>query len=102
MSNAKFAFYEIVRVQSNQKNLVSVNGLTGAILGMAQNAAGQWNYAVSIYALEECWNINESDLEATGEYDRREAFYDGEQLKLYVHLNESGQALIGSLSEIEK
>ena len=61
------------RHQSKQEVL----GEIGAVLGKAQNEAGQWSYAVSVYRDGICWSMNEDELEAVGEFDKRETFYSG-------------------------
>lgn len=92
MPNPKFQFYGKVRVASNNPELAEIGGEIGAILGIAENDDGSFGYAVFIYRDEICLNIAEDDLEATGEFDRRETFYDDSSIR--VRVDELGQGWI--------
>ena len=81
---AQFQFYEIVRVAAHYEG-VDVVGLEGAILGMSDDERGDWGYAVHLFTLRETWDFPESDLESTGKIGRREDFYDGSAIKVFVH-----------------
>ena len=80
----EFDFYEIVRVNSKSSETKEINGLEGAVLGKAKNETGEWGYAVSIYRLDECWDIMHSELESTGRMDKEENFYDGTSVRVSV------------------
>ena len=77
---AKFTFYEIVRVISYTRP-----GSEGAVLGMAQNDDGLWYYAIALYDDSNLvWNFREDELEPTGRHDRRESFYDEASIRVRV------------------
>ncbi len=82
--NSKFKFYEVVEVASDRPALSEINSLKGAILGMAQNSSGCWNYSVQIFETEECWDVGESELIRTGKRMKREDFYDGDSISVEV------------------
>lgn len=83
-STPLFQFYEVVKVVSENSTLREINGMTGTILGMAQNDNGEWGYGVQILETNENWDISESDLVATGKHMKREDFYDGTSVKVTV------------------
>ena len=90
MSNGpKFDFFEIVRctrdlVDDEDPEDCDVCGLTGAVLGMAEDHDGTWGYAVHIYDKGFVYSLPEDALEATGRKDRRENFYTGESIRVVV------------------
>lgn len=90
MQEARFDFYEKVLIKSLRRKLSQVNGKLAAVLGRSQNDDGRWGYAVHVYGNEESWSCDESDLEPTGEFDRRETFYDGTSIRVRPdgHLSE--------------
>ena len=92
MPEPRFQFYEIVRVASGNATLATIHGETGAILGMAEHDDGAYGYAVFIYRDQICWSIDEEDLEATGRFSSREAFYDGTSVR--VRVDEHGRGWI--------
>ncbi len=79
----RFDFYERVRIASEDPSLAEIQGELGAILGRGEDEAHR-AYAVYIYATEICWSVSEDDLEPTGEFDRRESFYDDSQPSLRI------------------
>lgn len=81
---AMFSYYEVVQVKTDRPALRSVDGCSGAILGMAQNDAGAWMYSVHILGQEEVWSLRESELAATGRFMRREDFYQGNKISVEV------------------
>ena len=80
----KFEFYEKVKVCSDDPQKSEVRGELGAIVGRVQRESGDWYYAVHVYKTSEGWDFYESELEATGEFDVRETFYDGETVRVAV------------------
>lgn len=80
---AKFQFYEIVRVSDSDGNFTEVSGSEGAILGMAEED-GKWFYSVSLFDTGETWNFPETALVSTGKHSRREDYYDGSSAKVVV------------------
>lgn len=79
---ARYAFYEKVRIISDKPPLAEFNGRLAAVLGKAQDDEGHWSYAVHIYGETYSWSCNEGDLEPTGEFDCRETFYSGESIRV--------------------
>ena len=87
----KYNFYEIVKIIGNKKSLENILGKTGVILGMSKNNDGTWGYAVDVYLNDiedkensEGWDINEHYLQPTGQFMKREDFYDGSTAKVVV------------------
>ena len=87
--SAKFDFYEKVVVASARPELEPITGKLGAILGRAQNDDGKWSYAIHVYGEDEGWSVYEAELHSTGEFDRRETFYDGTSIRV----SEDGELL---------
>jgi hypothetical protein len=83
-SDYRFRFYERVRIISGRPSLGPVRGELAAVLGRAVEPPDEPVYTVSVHATQTCWCVSESDLEPTGEFDRREAFYDDTQPTLRV------------------
>lgn len=81
---ALYKFYDVVLINSDRKALAEINGQKGSILGMAENDQGDWSYSVHVLKTEECWDLMESELEATGESMKREDFYDGGSVTVEV------------------
>lgn len=77
----RFDFYEKVLIRANGK---PVDGLLGAILARGRNANGGWGYGVHVYVTCESWDLDEDELEPTGEFDVRETFYDGSSICVSV------------------
>lgn len=75
---AKFDFYEIVKIKSNASNKVHLNNKTGYISGKAQENDDEWYYAVAIYDVDHLWCFDENELEFTGK------FHDKESIKIVV------------------
>jgi len=78
-------FYDVVLINSERKTLAEIDGQKGSILGMAENDQGNWSYSVHMLNTEECWDVMESELEATGESMKREDFYDGDSVTVGVN-----------------
>ena len=89
-SDYRFGFYERVRIVGERPSLDPVRGELAAVLGRAIGDDGP-GYAVSVYSTDASWNVDEADLEPTGEFDRRETFYDDSQSSLRV--SPDGEAL---------
>jgi hypothetical protein len=77
-------------VESERPMLSEISGLSGAILGMAENDDGDWVYAVHILDTDESWDVRESELTATGGFMKREDFYEGDSVRVEVD-PESGE-----------
>ncbi len=84
---ARYKFYEVVKISSIRSELAEVNGTNGAVLGMAENEAGEWTYAVQILDTDECWDVMEKELSSVGRIMSREDFYEGDSIT--VEVNES-------------
>ena len=82
--NARFEFYEVVRVSSQRPEVQEIDTFEGAVLGRARNDKGEWSYAVYVLTLDETWNLNEAELTSTGRFMKREDFKDGESIRIAV------------------
>jgi len=89
----RFAFYEKVRVQTSDPSKAHLNGELGAIVGMTETEdKTSWYYAVDVYSQRHGWCFYEHELEPTGEYARREDFFDGTSVR--VRVDERGRGTI--------
>lgn len=96
---AKFKFYEIVKIKPDSTIQVKVHNEIGIVTGRAQEDDGSWSYAVSIPKDNGlCWSFEEDQLESTGKYTTRDKMYSGESIKVLVD-PETGE---GYLPEEEK
>ena len=86
-----YRFYEKVRVTSAQPELESIRGKTGAVLGIARTPHPP-QYTVYVYRDNECWIIPENGLEATGEFDHRDNFYDEGRIQVSVDQQGEGRS----------
>ena len=82
MAGPRFDFYEKVVVASADPAKAEIEGRLGAVLGRACGDDGLWSYAVSMYHSGICWHCSEDELRPTGEFDRRESFYDGSSVRV--------------------
>ena len=82
MTEAKFNFYEKVRCVSEDAAKAKIAGKLAAVLGRAQHESGTWSYAVHVYDEACCYSVDESELESTGEFARREDFYSGKSIRV--------------------
>ena len=89
--NPKYEFYEKVIVETKDSAKSAINNELGAVLGRAQNDDGIWGYAIHIYRDSEVWDVPESELKTTGEFDTKESFYNGESIKVTVDKNGQGK-----------
>ena len=72
---SRFNFYEIVMVKETVLTIKNgINGLKGAVLGMAEDEDGKWFYAVNIYGKDEGWDLPEECLESTGNLHQGKSF----------------------------
>jgi archaellin len=88
---SKFAFYEIIRVVSEKKELQKIKGKLGIITGKAQNETDPsiFSYAVDILNDDEDvidgWCIYEEDLQATGKTVDSKKIFTGKSVKIQVN-----------------
>ena len=82
-SDYRFGFYERLRIVGKSASLDPIRGELAAVLGRAVGDDGP-SYAVFVYSTDECWDVGEADLEQTGEFDRRETFYDDSEPSLRI------------------
>lgn len=75
MTKNAFVDYQRVRVALHETDS-TVAGYEGAVLGMVQDEQGQWTYGVFFEHLGQMVILPEASLEATGEFGRRQDFYD--------------------------
>jgi hypothetical protein len=93
MSKPKFQFYEVVRVVSNQPELVEIQGETGAILGLSEHGEPEYEYGVFIERDGFLWSVAESDLETTGVFLQRSDFYD-DKVSIRVQVDGQGRGTL--------
>jgi hypothetical protein len=74
-----FEFFTIVRIINSSAD---IQGQEGVVLGKAQNEAGIWSYAVSLYSTNTTWSFTHNELEDTGRKDKAENFYDGSSIRV--------------------
>ena len=89
MPAARCGWYERVRVKTADRTKSAIDGLHGAIVGIARDDDGGWSYAVFIYDRGRVWSCQEAELTSTGEFDRKESFYSGESIRV----SEQGEVL---------
>jgi hypothetical protein len=95
VNEARFQYYEIVRIREGLPGKQELGGLEGAILGMSQEANGSWGYAVSLYSDGYTYHVTDCEIEPTGRMDRRESFYDGTSVRVSVDLETGEGSIIG-------
>jgi Immunity protein 31 len=88
-TEARFNFYEKVVIKSTDPAKAEINGRIGAVLGRVCGDDGIWSYAISMYYSGICWYCWDDELQATGESDRYESFFDGSS----VRVSQSGDLL---------
>ena len=82
----KFEYYEIVKIKSDNPELLKVNGLEGAILGISEaEDSNQIAYSVHVFKLQTSWFIFEDDLVRTGRRSRKEDCYTTESVRVRVN-----------------
>ena len=85
MAEARFDWYERVRVTTADPVKAAIVGKLGAVLGKARGDDGRWSYGVFVYDDQVVWSCWEDELVATGEFDRRESFDSGESVRVSRH-----------------
>jgi len=80
----KLDFFEVVTVCTDRPALAGVNGLEGAILGMAEEDDGSWSYGVYLLDKEEVWDFMADEVKPAGRKMKREDFYDGTSVTVTV------------------
>jgi len=89
---AKFAFFEVVRIVTDEPEFLEIVGQEGTVLGMVEDEDGHWIYAVSINDGEAWTGLYEAHLETTGKHRKREEIYSGESVRVVV--DEKGRGKI--------
>ena len=84
-TGARFDFYEKVTVASTNPSKAEITGRLGAVLGRVCDDNGQWSYTIGLYDDVACWFCREDELRPTGEFDRRESFFDGSSIRVSPH-----------------
>ncbi|MGE3318599.1 MAG: hypothetical protein AB7I18_04820 [Candidatus Berkiella sp.] len=69
MSKSKFEFYEVVKVNTKNKNLREIHNQRAVIVGKAREEPREWYYTIALRG-DSCWCAYESDLESTGEFEK--------------------------------
>lgn len=82
MFGSRFEWYEKVRVNSDDPARAQINGELGVVLGKAQADDGSWTYGVHVYRTQIVWSCCEDELTATGEFDRRDSFYNDDSIRV--------------------
>ncbi len=67
-STFRFAFQEVVRIDSEDADLAPVNGERGVVVGRGEDVSAP-TYGVFIYRDQEVWSVEEDALEPTGTFD---------------------------------
>ncbi len=93
MSQAKFQFYQVVRVLPISAELAEIHGETGSILGISEHGDPEYEYGVFIERDGLLWSVAESNLESTGEMKQRTDFYDDNRV-IRVQVDEQGYGTI--------
>lgn len=88
----KFAYYEKVIIKTKDPKKLEIDGELGAIMGWSEAEDGRVTYSVHVYRTDISWCAYESELSPTGEFDRRETFYDGTSIR--VRVDERGRGEI--------
>ena len=81
MSPSPFSFYEVVVIESVRPELREIVGKRAVVMGMAEEA-GQWSYSVSLESCGVSWSVRADDIRSTGQFRRREEFYDGSSIRV--------------------
>jgi hypothetical protein len=89
----RFDFYERVRFTATAGMVRKLKSRTGYVLGRSVDDSGAWGYAVLIEGKDETWNFGEDQLSSTGEFAKREDFYDGSSVRVRVEKNGAGQII---------
>ena len=89
MRDGHYEFYEVVLVSSSDPQKEALNGLEGAIVGIAQEKDGPWGYTVHIYKRAtspdgSSFYFTEDELEPTGRRSPRSDLYSGRSLAVEV------------------
>ena len=83
--DAKFKFYEIVKIIQDDSIPKKYWNTEGSVLGMVQNDEDFWVYTISLFIENElCYEFYENQLESTGKSKKRNDFYDGTKVKIKV------------------
>ena len=86
----KFNAYDVVKIMSQNPELVEINGKEGIVLGVPQIEEDYSIFTYSVYVLdpkgkmEECWSVDEEDLQPTGKKMKEEDIYTGETVRVRV------------------
>ena len=91
MTEAKFNFYERVKILCKNALFYYLNNTTGTVLGRVAGNHG-WYYSVAIDYNKECMSFYEDELESLGTFAKREDYYSGESIR--VGVTEKGEGYI--------
>ena len=88
MNRAGFDFYEVVRVEPRSGSHPELAGIAAASARSSASPLDEGQrrvaYAVSIDGADQTWAIDGRDLVSTGEFRRREDYYDGTSIRVSV------------------
>jgi hypothetical protein len=97
---ARYEYYEKLLIKSLDPKCSSLNGRLCAVVGRSCGSEGVWYYLVHVYDLHRSWTFSEGELAATGEFDRRETFYDGSRIRVKVDKDGRGR-IVDSEQEVK-
>lgn len=86
---AKFKFYELVKMISKSPRLKKVWEKTGIVLGRSQDEKGNWYYAVSFEGIT--WSLSETDIESTGKMSSEKEIYSGKSVSVIITSDSEGK-----------
>ena len=83
-----FDFFEVVRVEPRPdapEAIQGQRGRIGVVLGKsAEEGQEPTSYAVDLDGVDDGWSIDARDLTSTGDFRRREDYYDGTSIRVSV------------------
>jgi len=81
-----FEFFEVVRVEPSAEapdEVQRLRGRVGAVLGRsAVEGQEPTSYAVDLDGVDDVWSLDAWDLVSTGQFRRREDYYDGTSIRV--------------------
>jgi len=93
--DAKFDFFERVRIITDIKSKQRFRNTLGTVLAKGKNKEGVWSYDVSVDKDKGYnWGFDEHELEATGNFITREDFYGTESSLIKVLVTPEGKGYL--------
>jgi hypothetical protein len=91
MTNAKFNFNEIVKIQTSDIRKKYLNEKRGVIKGKSCNEQGDWSYGVTLFEFQEVYCFDEIELQATGEFAPKDLYDEADTVTVVVDKNGKGE-----------